>query len=207
MAMCVKVTVQQGRLILVAGYESGHCCLWQFEQDKNEWILKYTAKAHSQPILSIGVAPSLGRYYTSAADAIIASYSLTDLDSSEPIKTIETKHSGQQSLQVRSDDKILATAGWDGRMRVYSAKALRELAVLKWHKQGCYALGFADLIAEEAEPSETGHASAEAQAAALTQITGSTIQTTSQRRNNKAQTTHWIAAGSKDGKVSLWDIY
>ena len=26
-------------------------------------------------------------------------------------------------------------------------------------------------------------------------------------RRDKALLTHWLAAGSKDGKVSLWDIY
>jgi hypothetical protein len=28
-----------------------------------------------------------------------------------------------------------------------------------------------------------------------------------EQRSRKAQLTHWIAAGSKDGKISLWDIY
>jgi len=28
-----------------------------------------------------------------------------------------------------------------------------------------------------------------------------------QQRSQKAQLTHWLAAGSKDGKITLWDIY
>lgn len=35
-------------------------------------------------------------------------------------------------------------------------------------------------------------------------IAQSSIQ---QRRDEKARTTHWLAIGAKDGKVSLWDIY
>jgi hypothetical protein len=31
--------------------------------------------------------------------------------------------------------------------------------------------------------------------------------TLAHRRDQKTTTTHWLAAGSKDGKVSLWDIY
>jgi ASTRA-associated protein 1 len=31
--------------------------------------------------------------------------------------------------------------------------------------------------------------------------------TVSEERDQKAKTTHWLAVGSKDGKVSLWDIY
>ncbi|KIW36180.1 ASTRA-associated protein 1 [Exophiala oligosperma] len=57
-------------------------------------------------------------------------------DSSSSIKT---KHAGQQGLSSRSDGKIFATAGWDARVRVYSTRTMRELAVLQWHQQGCYA--------------------------------------------------------------------
>jgi len=31
--------------------------------------------------------------------------------------------------------------------------------------------------------------------------------TVKEERDRKAKTTHWLAAGSKDGKISLWDIY
>ncbi|KAH0367991.1 WD40 repeat-like protein, partial [Aureobasidium melanogenum] len=201
MAMCVKILIQDGQLVLIAGYESGHTCLWHYDQEKSQWTLLSTIKSHSQPILSLDVANGLRRYYTSAADATIACYSLTDLTTSQPIKTVQTKHSGQQSLHVRSDDKIFATAGWDGCVRVYSTKTMRELAVLKWHKQGCYALAFADLSSGETETSTDGNINPD-QAQAST-----ALQTVGQRRETKAQTTHWIAAGSKDGKVSLWDIY
>jgi WD40 repeat protein len=201
MAMCVRVLIQNGQLVLIVGYESGYCCVWRYAQDKDQWALLSTIKSHSQPILSLDIAKSLQRYYTSAADATIASHSLTDLTASQPMKTNETKHSGQQSLHVRSDEKIFATAGWDGCVRVYSTKTMRELAVLKWHKQGCYALAFADLSSHQTEisKSKNAHSGGEKNQTAL--------ETVGQRRETKAQTTHWVAAGSKDGKVSLWDIY
>lgn len=199
--MCVKILTRDGQIILIAGYESGHCCLWRYDQEKSRWALLSTIKSHSQPILSLDVAKDLRKYYTSAADATVACYSLTDLTASQPIKTAQTKHSGQQSLRVRSDDKIFATAGWDGCVRVYSAKTMRELAVLKWHKQGCYALAFADLSSREIETS------ADESTISHQNQASTTLQTVGQRRETKAQATHWIAAGSKDGKVSLWDIY
>ena len=40
-----------------------------------------------------------------------------------------------------------------------------------------------------------------------TTTVASSTATISRHRARKAQTTHWLAAGSKDGKVSLWDIY
>ena len=200
--MCLKILLQGNQTVLIAGYESGHCCLWQTKQNQYQWNLMSTTRPHTQPVLSLDVAFSLGRYYTSAADDIIACHSLTDPTATQPLKQTKSKHSGQQSLQVRSDDKILATAGWDGRMRVYSAKTMRELAVLKWHKEGCYALAFADLKPQNVEsPKQENNGGEE------TQLTTSVTETVEQKRNLKAQMTHWLAAGSKDGKVSLWDIY
>lgn len=116
-----------------------------------------------------------------------------------PMKIVQTKHSGQQGLRIRSDSKIFATAGWDTKVRVYSVQTLKELAVLKWHKEGCYALAFAAVRNAVAE------VAAESEGKSL--IAPMKSLTVKEKRDLKATTTHWIAAGSKDGKVSLWDIY
>ncbi|KAK3361090.1 WD40-repeat-containing domain protein [Lasiosphaeria ovina] len=149
-----------------------------------------------------------------------------------PLKVSNTKHSGQQSLRVRSDGRVFATAGWDAKIRVYSAKTLKELAVLKWHQTGCYAAAFAEIEPgagggdgdEEAEITETptppratanpDNSSGEVQ----TQVQGGgrssgtlvpklVALTVRDKRIRQAKTAHWLAAGSKDGKVSLWDIF
>lgn len=200
--MAVRIFYYGDKLTLIAGYESGYTCIWRVEQPDSEFKLVYSSRAHSQPILSLDMAIVHKVYFTSAADATVACHSLeiTKPPSSEPIKQLQTKHSGQQSLTVRCDEKILATAGWDGRMRVYSVKTMRELAVLKWHKQGCYAIAFSDLTPAPIAQSDDDNSSQETQLA-------TTYQTVEQRRNLKAQAIHWLAAGAKDGKVSLWDIY
>ena len=69
--------------------------------------------------------------------------------------------------------------------------------MLKWHKVGCYATAFAAV--EPAADRDEGARAVGEQGSA-----GGTVQ---QRREQKAQGTHWLAAGAKDGKVSLWDIY
>ncbi|UPL03486.1 hypothetical protein LCI18_014420 [Fusarium solani-melongenae] len=132
----------------------------------------------------------------------------------DPLKTINTKHSGQQSLSIRSDGKIFATAGWDSKVRVYSAKTMKELAVLKWHQVGCYAVAFADVtISEEAKEKVQEASESESQSQSQSIVsgrTGSLIRTglsVKDQRIATARKTHWIAAGAKDGKISLWDIY
>ncbi|KAH6698929.1 WD repeat-containing protein, partial [Verticillium dahliae] len=57
-----------------------------------------------------------------------------------------TKHSGQQSLRFRDDGRVFATGGWDAMVRVYSGKTMKEVAVLKWHEVGCYAVAFAGVL-------------------------------------------------------------
>ena len=83
---------------------------------------------------------------------------------------------------------------------------MRELAVLKWHKVGCYATAFA---AVPVLPESSMNNDLDEKYGSFTEapMAGSTVSTVQQRRDEKAQTTHWLAAGAKDGKVSLWDIY
>jgi WD40 repeat protein len=125
-----------------------------------------------------------------------------------PLKIVQTKHSGQQSLRIRSDGKIFATAGWDSRVRVYSVQSLKELAVLKWHKEGCYAVAFAEIVITDSGGVGNGgleNTSKELERA--TAILATTALTVREKRDLRATTTHWLAAGSKDRKLSLWDIY
>ena len=194
MALGLHYTISNDLCVLV-GYESGYTAIWKQHPPTRQWQTIYSHKAHSQPVLSLDIAPSSGYFYTSSADAIIARHPL--VEGIGETKEVQTKHAGQQALRVRSDQKIFATAGWDSRVRVYATKSMQELAVLKWHKEGCYALAFADVspttINDESMAGDSSVVKREL--------------TVSEQRIAKAKTTHWLAAGSKDGKVSLWDIY
>ena len=216
MVMALSILAETSQIQVAAGYESGHTMVFVQNDPSAAFQRLYCAQTHSQPILSLSLAPSYDHYFTSAADAIVAKHPFpsarsiwkTDL---KPLKVIQTKHSGQQGLQARSDGRIFATAGWDSRIRVYAAKSMKEVAVLKWHKAGCYATAFATV---EQSTSLTGlqtpneleddHTMTRLDSDLDQNLPSTTVQ---ERRDNKAQTTHWLAAGSKDGKVSLWDIY
>ena len=210
MVMALCVLAGSTRLQVAAGYESGHTMVFVQTDPGAQFQRLYCARPHSQPVLSMAIHRSRDYYLTSSADAILAKHPLptekgiwnTEL---KPFKVSQTKHSGQQGLRIRSDGKIFATAGWDARVRVYSAKTMKELAVLKWHKVGCYATAFAAV----------GSATSAEHCEEALGVDGETVMkqeisppaTVQQRREEKAHSTHWLAAGSKDGKVSLWDIY
>ena len=194
MIMAIGLHYDKHGLAVLAGYETGHAAVWQ-RNASNQWQTICVNKHHSQPILSLGIALHQDCFFTSSADAIIARHPL--LDARVESKAVQTKHAGQQSLALRSDEKIFATAGWDGRARVYSTKTMKELAVLKWHKEGCYALAFANV-------SETAITADDVETDGSLRKRDLTV---SEQRTAKARSTHWLAAGSKDGKVSLWDVY
>jgi WD40 repeat protein len=120
-----------------------------------------------------------------------------------PFKTTNTKHAGQQSLRVRSDGRILVTGGWDSRIRIYSTKTLKEVAVLKWHKEGVYAVDFATVLTaedlqERADEDNNGNEVAKRE-------TG--LGKLQRQREEQMQFKHWVVAGAKDGKVSLWEVF
>ncbi|KAL8645019.1 MAG: hypothetical protein Q9210_006947 [Variospora velana] len=217
MVMALAIQAESSRLQVAAGYESGHTMVFVQSDPGAQFQRLYSARPHSQPVLSMAILPSGDSYVTSAADAVVAKHPLPAMQGVwktelKPFKLVQTKHSGQQGLQVRCDGKIFATAGWDSRVRVYSAKTLKELAVLKWHKVGCYTTAFADVL--ESEITNTGDGvvemeeeNAEDDDESIPAKGSLAVSTVQQRRDAKAQMTHWLAVGSKDGKVSLWDIY
>ncbi|KAK3678093.1 Astra associated protein 1 Asa1 [Recurvomyces mirabilis] len=194
MVMAIGLQTESGKLKVIAGYESGYACVFSQQDGSSNWQAIYTHKSHTQPVLSLDIAPGLNYFYSSSADEIITRHPLNE--GSSATKTLQTKHAGQQSLIVRSDEKIFATAGWDGRARVYSAKTMKELAVLKWHKEGCYALAFATIGESKSSNKLDGDA-----------LAVKRNLTVAEQRVQKVQSTHGLAAGSKDGKISLWDVY
>lgn len=216
MALDVFHHPETGLLTVISGYEDGRTMVHQrrpmaLPDEKWKWETILISRPHSQPVLSLDRTASKSFYFTSSADAVIAKFAIPTssfdghLDM-KPAKISNTKHAGQQDLTVRQDGKIFATAGWDARIRVYSTKTLKELAVLKWHQDGCYSIAFADsILLDETEPSS--EAGKDEALVASRASTGSALGVIRHQRSIKAQMTHWLAAGGKDGKISLWEIY
>ncbi|KAH0794912.1 guanine nucleotide-binding protein subunit beta-like protein 1 [Histomonas meleagridis] len=55
----------------------------------------------------------------------------------------EMPHAGVDDIAIRCDGRIWATAGWDGRVRLFDAKKKIPLAVLKHHRGGIHTVAFA----------------------------------------------------------------
>lgn len=231
MALCLRVNETSSICYLSAGFESGHCILFcqnLFDSSTPtsspckplQWLPVYVSKAHAQPILGLDISIRLDCFYTAGADSIVAKHPLISVAEgtpsrppplSEPLQSIQTKHSGQTCLRIRTDDTIFATAGWDSRVRVYAAQGMGELAVLKWHKAGLQCVAFAEILDADSivAPVNQAPEAGAPDGRALTRKTEGSVAMTkvSQRRSMIAGSTHWLAAGGKDCKISLWEVY
>ncbi|EYE95780.1 WD40 repeat domain-containing protein [Aspergillus ruber CBS 135680] len=232
MVMAVRLLLSSGELYATSAYEDGQVMVFVRRGQLTEpeisssasgkgtawkWEKLYASKPHTQPVLSIDIAPSKDYFLSSSADSVLVKHLIPDASlvgvghaEEKALKMISTKHAGQQGLRIRSDGKIFATAGWDSRTRVYSCKTMKELAVLKWHKDGCYAVAFAEVFGNDSTASPTTDAGSKPGEKKETQFmrrNEGSLATVRQQRNQKTQKTHWLSVGSKDGKISLWDIY
>lgn len=66
-------------------------------------------------------------------------------DVTESAKTVlyTMPHPGIDDITIRCDGRIWATAGWDGRVRLFDAKKGNALAILKHHRGGIHTVAFA----------------------------------------------------------------
>ncbi|XP_078010591.1 guanine nucleotide-binding protein subunit beta-like protein 1 isoform X6 [Phascolarctos cinereus] len=59
-------------------------------------------------------------------------------------RTQELTNPGIADVAIRPDGKILATAGWDHRIRLFGWKQLKPLAVLDYHSAAVHCVAFSD---------------------------------------------------------------
>jgi hypothetical protein len=81
------------------------------------------------------------------------------------------------------------------------------MAVLKWHKEGVYAVDFG-LVLDAADIERLQTASKAVSVASDTVMRGETgLGRLQRQREEQVQLRHWVVAGAKDGKVSLWEVF
>ncbi|PSN61882.1 WD40 repeat-like protein [Corynespora cassiicola Philippines] len=161
----------------------------------------FTKPAGLSALLSSAAPPSKVKPATPASSSVQVQ---------PPYKMAQTRHAGQQSLRIRSDGRLLVTGGWDSRVRIYSSKTLKEVAVLKWHKEGVYAVDFGCIL----DPASVGEHSRQKSADLPPEAGDGRVAPREhglgrlqRQREERMQLKHWVAAGAKDGKISLWEVF
>ncbi|KAG1121238.1 hypothetical protein G6F42_012594 [Rhizopus arrhizus] len=135
--MAVELFRTSDGLFVLAAYESGSTALWEIKQSKSTLI--WQKKEHQEPVLDLSIDPIRAFVISSSADNQICKYSLATGD---VISKITIKKSGAVALRIRPDNKIFALGGYDGRIRLFSVKSMKPLAVLSYHKDTVYSVDF-----------------------------------------------------------------
>ncbi|KND04800.1 uncharacterized protein SPPG_00502 [Spizellomyces punctatus DAOM BR117] len=175
LCMCLKFFEGPTGLCLAAGYESGTIIIWDIESKGLVW----RHKVHEEPVLSLDVLPDGSIGFSGGAETKISQFfPISDPEQTTRHLTVPTR--GIAVVRIRPDGKIVATGGWDSKIRIYNAKKFKPLAILRGHRQGVSCLAFS-----EAGSSHVG----------------------SETNSEEVAPPNMFAAGSKDGNVTLWQIY
>ncbi|GAK63415.1 WD40 repeat-like protein [Moesziomyces antarcticus] len=106
---------------------------------------------------------------------------------------LQTKTPGKASVAIAPDANTFVVGAWDGSIRAYSMADLTELGNLSYHSETVECLEFAsvpnpdDDDDDDEDDSSDGHSS----------------QHTPSARHNQLV----LAAGGRDGKISLWKYF
>ncbi|CCG81074.1 ASTRA-associated protein 1 [Taphrina deformans PYCC 5710] len=141
--------------LLCVGYENGAVAIFELnlemvdrslQKQDGKWDCMAIWHAHRDAVLSVTLNTTTSEIYSCGIDSRLIRYTFDTtrarLDSRDSYHVIETRHSGQQSMRMRSDQKLLGTAGWDSYARIYTTSKLKQVAVLGFHKAAINAIDF-----------------------------------------------------------------
>ncbi|XP_053725566.1 guanine nucleotide-binding protein subunit beta-like protein 1 isoform X1 [Synchiropus splendidus] len=142
MVMCVKLWQPDSGAgpLLLAGYEDGSVLLWDITQKSKLSQIK----AHPEPVMCLTFDPARRRGISGSSEKSLSPWILdgqNHLQTQDPVPLVNP---GVSQLAIRDDGKLLASAGWDHRVRVFGWKKLRPLAVLQYHRDMVQSVAFSD---------------------------------------------------------------
>lgn len=130
--MCLLPVDIQEKPYLLTAYESGTLVLWDLTGSKP---ISHLRVSEDECLMAMDYDPFTNRGVCGGTSDKISVFSI-DRQTMELRKKSEIaiKNAGISRLKIRKDLKVFVSAGRDGRIRIFSWKSLRPLAVLTEHR-------------------------------------------------------------------------
>lgn len=142
MVMCIKLWQPDSGPgpLLLAGYEDGSLLLWDVTQRSK----LSQAKAHPEPVMCLTFDTERLRGISGSSEKKLSPWMLDRQNNLQLQDCVPLVNPGVSHLCIRQDGKLLASAGWDHRVRVFGWKRLRPLAALQYHTDMVLSVAFSD---------------------------------------------------------------
>ncbi|XP_063820823.1 guanine nucleotide-binding protein subunit beta-like protein 1 isoform X2 [Pseudophryne corroboree] len=131
--------------LLIVGYEDGSVALWNVLEHR----MMSRLVCHKEPVISLDFDCMSDRGVSGSAEKILSAWILDEQQNLKNYKVQELVNPGIADITIRQDKKILATGGWDYRVRVFGWKKMKPLAVLQYHSASVHCVSFSDHIIPE----------------------------------------------------------
>lgn len=125
-------------ILLCCGYESGHVVVWSVSEPK----VVCQNKLFNEPITALDIDSKGSGGVCCSTEDIVVVFDIKNEGSLNVVYRLSMKKPGGNDVAIRQDDKIMAVAGWDGRVRLYKYKNGKPIAVLKYHSKAAIAVRF-----------------------------------------------------------------
>jgi len=125
--------------ILICGSEGGHLSCWSLTAGK----LCMASRLHKEPMLSFDLTGDGCHGVSGGAGKQLCSFTLDFQQLSMKSETVMLDQEGISDVRIRCDGQTVATAGWDKRVRLFSLRTWKPLAVLRFHSESVHAVDFA----------------------------------------------------------------
>ena len=142
--------------LALVGHENGRILAWDLAMPVPQICAKTPQNAFKSPNVALDVNDDGTLLFAGGVEATAKAFRV-EPGLLKPHGSLEVtcasineldQHPGVGQLALRGDGKVIASAGWDYRVRLFSAKSLKRLAVLRYHDASVNALDWSnDLLA------------------------------------------------------------
>ena len=142
--------------LALVGHENGRILAWDLAMPIPQICAKTPRDSFSSPNVALDVNEEGTLLFAGGVEATAKAFRVEpgllkphgSLDVTCGAVNELDQHPGVGQLALRGDGKVIASAGWDYRVRLFATKSLRRLAVLRYHDASVNALDWSsDLLA------------------------------------------------------------